>query len=600
MDVFSELLVRFGRSHHFCEFQFRTSTVSGCFRAVIGKTGPLTECEAHTPAKLKKRKHRSRPTSQTTGPQRHTVSVQMRAVFTQNALNVYAVLWCLSLLLRFEPSSCQLAAATQQNVDFHDPNTLSQYEVAKQSTGCLWLDSMANGKKYTWRIQPKVYVAGMSNAELTVKIASVTGGDAVWTNATLRAYTCGGRSLVTSDTNCAGASKVEVPLQNSTNGRPVAGSYFESPTNELILEYQASSEVQNSALGNGFTAIWYSRGHCSVDQFVYPENLLGECAPGGLYRLSTSTRARPACSVAYAAGNPGLQGCDLAGYSECPEGAIHGGKCWAVTTTVGVWSVHDQYCREWGGTLAAMNDKDDHMMYARMTSMASQKTLQDVSTGQYGLLWTGICKVGTANDQASFGGCDGSTNVSYIASNPSIWWSATPQYNMPYVRYLRYVASTLPLGEFQGFAGTYTSYGMCARPMPQDMTCEGETCFKRFPPATYAVAQQTCREWGGHLAIAKTALELETVRKLGYGQHDSVAGVAAGQFPAGTPAGRSCIPSRCATVQIASRPHTVTALTGKCSASSWHSMMYVSCCAYVLAYMQQISRTNLSTGCGSA
>jgi hypothetical protein len=79
--------------------------------------------------------------------------------------------------------------------------------------------------------------------------------------------------------------------------------------------------------------------------------------------------------------------------------------------------------------------------------------------------------------------------------------------------------------------------------MPQEMICEGATCFKRFPPATYAAAQQTCRDWGGHLAITKTALEIETVRKLGYGQHDPVAGVAANQFPAGTSAGCTCIPS---------------------------------------------------------
>ena len=32
------------------------------------------------------------------------------------------------------------------------------------------------------------------------------------------------------------------------------GSYFVSPTNEFVLEYEAGSEVQNGALDNGFTA----------------------------------------------------------------------------------------------------------------------------------------------------------------------------------------------------------------------------------------------------------------------------------------------------------------------------------------------------------
>ena len=471
----------------------------------------------------------------------------MASVRTQNTFTAHAVLWCLWLLLRCEQSFCQIGAATQTDVDFHVPKSLTLYEVAQQGTGCLWLDSMANGKKYTWRIQPKVYVADMPNAELVVKIASITGGDAVWAgDATtnniggkLRAYACGGRNLYT---NCAVSLQVELPLLNSTNGVPAVGSYFVSPTNELVLEYEAGSEAQNGALGNGFTAIWYSRSHCAEGEFVEPGNLLGECTPGGVYRLST--RARPACSVAYAAGNPGLEGCDLAGYSECPEGAIHGGKCWAITTQANYWTVHDRYCREWGGVLAAINNKDDHMMYARMTSaLVSDRTLRQVSAGHYALLWTGICKVGTGNVLESFGACDGSSNSTYVTENPSIWWS-TPYWNYDYVRYLRHTASTLPLGLFQGMPVNYASMGMCARPMPQEMICEGETCFKRFPPATYAAAQQICRDWGGHLAITKTALEIETVRKLGYGQHDPVAGVAADQFPSGTSAGCTCIPSR--------------------------------------------------------
>ena len=70
--------------------------------------------------------------------------------------------------------------------------------------------------------------------------------------------------------------------------------------------------------------------------------------------------------------------------------------------------------------------------------------------------------------------------------------------------------------------------------MPQDMHCDGQNSFKRFPPGTYAAAQQNCRDWGGHLVIAKTSLKIDTVRKLGYGQYDPMAGVAADQFPSGT------------------------------------------------------------------
>ena len=409
------------------------------------------------------------------------------------------------------------------------------FEVARRGAGCLWLDSMVSGKKYTWRIQPQVYVDGMPNAELVLKIASVTGN--VWAQEAgeqggmLRAYSCSGRTLAAA---CGQQFERVLPLQNATTSgnttAPGVGAFFVSNTNDVVLEYTAGTEALAGKLGDGFTAVWFSRSHCEADRgYVEPANLMRECVPGGEYRLSTLPRV--ACSAAYESGNPTLAGCDFAGFSECPYGMVHRGKCWTISTTATNINAHVAGCMSWGGRLAPIASKDDHAMHSRI----GHRSLRTPSPGGVGLMFVSLRKMfGSANSFTSFGNDDGSegppVNSTYIAdSGAAIWWRA-PVWSYNHARLVRHTAAGLPFGLFQGMPWNYNAMAMCARPMPADMMCTDDACFKRFAPANYSNARQTCREWGGHLAIPKTEEELLLVSDLGFGTSDPIAGVSAADF----------------------------------------------------------------------
>ena len=422
------------------------------------------------------------------------------------------------------------------DMDFQRIRDGAGFEVARRGAGCLWLDSMVSGKTYTWRIQPQAYVDGMPNAELVVKIASVTGN--VWAQeagargGTLRAHSCSGQSLQTA---CGQQFMRVLPLRNATTSGnttvPEVGAFFVSTTNDIVLEYTAGTEALAGNLGDGFTAVWYSRSHCEAHRgYVEPASLMRECVPEGEYRLSTQPRM--ACSAAYESGNPGLAVCDLAGFSECPYGMVHRSRCWTISTTLGGIDAQKAACARWGGTLAPIASKDDHVMYARM----GQRSLRIVSPGHLGLMWVGLGKVmGTANSYTSFGNLDGSegppVNSTYIADGgTAMWWAVGPGWGRNDVRLVRHAPGGLPFGKFQGLAPTTGAMALCARPMPQDMMCTNDVCFRRFPPANYSNARQTCREWGGHLAIPKTEEELLLVSDLGFGTGDPIVGVSAADF----------------------------------------------------------------------
>ena len=253
----------------------------------------------------------------------------------QYAFTAHACLWCLSILIKYEVSYCQ-EAQVMTNIQFPDLTNIPKgtREVARQNTGCLWLEGMANNMDYRWYIQP------MPISKLVVKIVSITGGNMVWstladgtTNSmggTLEAYSCSPVTAGDIENYCMPSSRQSLPLKNGADGTsiPAEGSYFESPSGDITLIYKAGSSAQSGDVGNGFTAVWYSTSLCAEGEYLDLKRLQSECVPGGLHRRWT--RPRTACSVEYSAGNPGLEGCDLAGFSECSKGAVHDNKCWTM------------------------------------------------------------------------------------------------------------------------------------------------------------------------------------------------------------------------------------------------------------------------------
>ena len=74
----------------------------------------------------------------------------------QGALS--SVLQCILLFGHLQ--STVHAQSETAKVDFVSPVQRSGqdvFDVARESTGCVWLDSFDNGKVYSWRIQPKFF-----------------------------------------------------------------------------------------------------------------------------------------------------------------------------------------------------------------------------------------------------------------------------------------------------------------------------------------------------------------------------------------------------------------------------------------------------------